>query len=230
MTRRRRLFLIGLLPLLLVTLYAVQVALLLSHDSDGRGAFDEARYDAAAAEFAANRSPGLLEPWVAAFDEGTARHAAGDYDQAIEDYTAALEDVPADEECTVRIDLALAHEAVGDAKIEMPDREAAIEAWQAGIDVLEEGGCPEHSGRGADQTADAQTVDDRLRQKIEQQQPEDQDDQHQQDQEQDQPQQQQEDRDKEQRLQQRNRSAQEERRESEQTDDYDDFSLEGQQW
>jgi cobalamin biosynthesis protein CobT len=230
MTRRKLLFLLGLLPLLLVTLYAVKVALLLSHDGDGRGAFDDKRYDAAAAEFAGNRSLNVLEPWVAAFDEGAARHAAGDLDDAVDAYTAALRDVPEDEECTVRINLALAHEAIGDAKIQMPDRDAAIEAWQAGIDALEDGDCPEHSGRGEDQTADAKAVDDRLEQKIEEQQPEDQQDQpEQQDQPQNQPQQP-EDRDKEQKLEQRNQSSQEERRESEQTDDFGDIKLDGQQW
>lgn len=227
MSRRRVLYLAGLLPLLLVVLYATKVAVMLSHDGDGRGAFDATDFDDAAAEFAGNRSLNVLEPWVAAFDEGTAHHAAGDLDAAVADYTAALADVPAEEECTVRIDLALAQEALGDAALEMPDRDAALDAWRAGVDALEDGGCPEHSGRGADQTADAKAVDERLRHKIEDQQPAQQPDQP------DQPDQQQpqdpEERDREKKLQHRNQAGEQERKEDEQRDS-SDLSFDGQRW
>lgn len=230
MSRRRTLYLAGLVPLVLAVLFATKVALMLSHDDDGRGAFGAGRYDTAAAEFSDNRTLDVLERWVAAFDEGTARHAAGDYEGAVGDYTAALEDVPSEEECTVRIDLALAQEAIGDTALRKPDREAATKAWQDGVDALEEGGCPDRSGRGAEQTADAKAVRDRLEQKIREQQPEDQQ-QPQQD-PQNQPEQQPqepEDQDREQKLQHRNKVGQRERKEDEERNS-NDLDFDGQQW
>ncbi len=229
---RRRLRLIlnlaGALPALLLVLYSVKVGLMLGHDGDGRARFDAEAYDDAAGEFAANRSINIFESWVAAFDEGTAHHGEGKYDDAIADYATALEDVPVEEECTVRINLALAHESLGDAAIEMPDRKAALEAWQAGVDVLAKGKCPADSGRGKDQTADAAAVDERLRMKIEEQQPEEQQ-QQQQNQQQQQQQNQQEQDDKEERLEQRNQRGSTERRDSEQRDGDIDYG-DGQQW
>lgn len=170
MTRRERvrivLLLAGVLPALLVLAYAAKVAVMVDHVRDGRLAFDRGDYAAAHGEFADNRTLNWFESWVAEFDEGTAHHAEGEYDDAIADYEAALDDVPRREECTVRINLALAHESVGDARIERNDREGAAEAWQAGIDALAEGGCPQDSARDAEQTEDAEAVDRRLREKL----------------------------------------------------------------
>jgi hypothetical protein len=232
MSRRRILYLAGLLPLLLALLFSAKVALMLSHDGHGRSSFDDTRYDDAAAQFSDNRSLNVFESWVAAFDEGAARFANGDDEGAVSAYQAALEDVPAEDECTVRINLALADEAIGDAKIKVPDRDAAIAAWQAGVKALEDGDCPTHSGRGADQTADAKAVDERLKQKIDQQQsqrpdqqPQHQDQQHQQDQQND-------DRDREQRLQQRNQKGLRDQKENDELQHEldSDLNFEGQQW
>lgn len=168
---RRMLLLAGLLPALLVAAYALKVVLMLQANASGRDAFERGDADAAAADFAGTRRWNWLEPWVAPFDEGTADHARGRYDDAIASYRAALEDVPHRDECTVRINLALAHEAVGDAALEAGAAEDALAAFQAGIDALAAGDCPQASGRGEEQTADARAVDERLRQKLQQSQP-----------------------------------------------------------
>lgn len=175
--QRRALFLAGILPAVLALAFGLKVTLMLQANAEGRDAFDRGDYDGAQAAFADTRALNWLESWVAPFDEGTAHHAEGRYDAAIPDYEAALEHVPEREECTVRINLALAHEAIGDRLAEEMDSEAAIDSWQTGVDVLAEGGCPDESGRGEEQTRDAETLDERLRQKIErqeQQQPEEQ--------------------------------------------------------
>ena len=233
MSRRRTLYLAGLLPLLLVLLFSAKVALMLNHDGHGRGSFDDTRYDDAAAQFSDNRSLNVFESWVAAFDEGAARFANGDDEGAVAAYRAALEDVPAEDECTVRINLALAEEAIGDAKIKMPDRDAALEAWQAGVKALEDGDCPTHAGRGADQTADAKAVDERLKQKIDQEQSQggqDQQPQHQD--QQDQQGQQSDDRDREQRLQQRNQKGLTDQKQNDELQHEldSDLNFDGQQW
>lgn len=168
--RRLRLVLLlaGLVPVLLVAAYALKVTLMLQANGSGRDAFDRGDLDGAASDFAGTRKLNWFESWVAAFDEGTAEHAQGKYAEAIAAYQAALEDVPHREECTVRINLALAHEAVGDAAAESGASEDARKAYQAGIDVLAAGKCPQDSGRGKEQSADAGAVDERLRQKLEQ--------------------------------------------------------------
>ncbi len=178
---RRTLLLAGILPALVVLAFGLKVAFMLQGNADGREGFELGDYDGAVEEFAGTRRLNWLEPWVAPFDEGTAHHAEGQYDAAILAYETALEDVPAREECTVRINLALVHEAVGDTALESGARDQAIESWQRGVDVLAAGGCPADSGRGREQTEDAAEVDERLRAKIEenqqpQQQPEEQED------------------------------------------------------
>lgn len=168
-SRLRRILLVaGLLPALLVALYALKVTLMLQANAAGRDAFDRGDLDGAAAEFAGTRRLNWFESWVAAFDEGAADHAQGEYADAIVSYRAALEDVPRREECTVRINLALAHEAVGDAAAESGASEDARAAYQAGIDALAAGDCPQDSGRGKEQSEDAGAVDQRLREKLEQ--------------------------------------------------------------
>jgi len=185
---RMILVLAGIVPTLVALLFAVKVVAMLSHDRDGRSQFDDAEYVGAADEFSANGSVNWFEPWVAAFDEGAARHADGDLEGALERYAAALEDVPAEDECTVRINIALADETLGDIALEEGDGDEATGWWQAGIDALAEGDCPTDSGRGKEQTEDAAAVDQRLRDKLQQQQQQDdqqQDDQQQDDQQQD---------------------------------------------
>lgn len=171
MTRAQvRLFLAlaGVVPLLLALGFAAKVVVMLSHDRDGRGGFADGDYLGAAAEFASNRSLNWFEPWVTSFDEGAARHADGDLTGALALYDRALEDVPRREECTVRINAALAHEALGDAAAEDGDRQEARAQYQAGIDVLADGDCPTDAGRGQEQTDDAAAVDERLREKEQQ--------------------------------------------------------------
>ncbi|HWJ68171.1 MAG TPA: hypothetical protein VNT31_15975 [Nocardioides sp.] len=165
---RRTLLLAGLAPALLVLLFGLKVVLLLQGNAAGRDAFVRGDYDGAAEEFAGTRSLNWIEPWVAPFDHGASLHAHGSYAEAVTAYGTALEDVPEKEECTVRINLALAHEAIGDEQAADQDVDGAIESWQEGVDVLAEGDCPADSGRGEEQTEDAEALDRRLREKIEQ--------------------------------------------------------------
>ncbi|MBM9459421.1 hypothetical protein JK386_05865 [Nocardioides sp. zg-536] len=170
--RRRLLMLAGVLPALLVAAFAVHVALMRHHDSAGRAAYDDADYAAATDHFLANQSRNWLQPWIAHFDEGTSLHTDGAWPDAIAAYETALESVPRRDECTVRINLALVHEAVGDLALEKGATGDALDAWQAGITALAGGDCPTDSGRGEKQTEDAAEVDERLRKKMEEAKPE----------------------------------------------------------
>ena len=233
MTRTRLrmiLVLAGVVPTLVALLFAVKVVAMLSHDRDGRGQFDDADYVSAADEFSANDSVNWFESWITAFDEGAARHADVDLEGALDRYLVALEDVPPEEECTVRINMALAHETLGDAALENGDADEATAWWQAGIDALAEGGCPTDSGRGKDQTEDAATVDRRLRDKLQQQQQQQQQDEQQQQQQDDEertPEERREQREqerREERLEERNDDAVEEERDYEERNRDRDYS------
>lgn len=162
---RRRLMLAGIVPALLALVFAAVVLRMTQLQSDGDEAFDQARYPEAADTFAAAGGWNPFEDWVSAFDEGAARHADGDLTPAIDLYRLALETVPQAEECTVRINLSLAHEAVGDAAVE-DEPENARDAWEAGLRVLREGGCPTDAGGGEAQTRDAGVVEQRLLDKL----------------------------------------------------------------
>lgn len=227
---RRVLVLAGVLPALVALVFAAKVVTMLSHDRDGHAAFDDGSFSTSADEFAANGSLNWFEPWITAFDEGAARHAAGDLEDALERYATALEDVPAEEECTVRINEALAHESLGDTAAANDDADEAAGHWQAGIDTLAEGGCPTDAGRGEDQTAEAAAVDQRLRDKLQQQQQQQQQQRQEQEQQEDQPQtpeerqEQREQERKERKLEERNDDAIEEQQDYEESNQDRDFS------
>ncbi|TWG99763.1 hypothetical protein L615_002400000090 [Nocardioides sp. J9] len=167
--RRRMVLLVaGALPALVVAAYLLKVALMLQHNAAGRDAFDRGDYDGAAAEFFETRDLNWFEPWVAPFGQGASLHADGLLDDAVAAYGTALEDVPERDECTVRINLSLAHEAIGDARQGEGDLDGATAAYQEGIDVLAAGECPTDAGRGEEQAEDAEDVDERLREKLRQ--------------------------------------------------------------
>lgn len=166
---RNRLFLVGLLPLLVSLLFFGKVALMLNAQAAGDDAFDSDSFGKAAGTFAKNQRLNYLEPWIASFNEGAALHQDEKYDEALEKYDDALDDVPNDEECVVRTNMALAHEAIGDVALEKEKQPDAIAAWQEGLAVMAEADCPTDAAGGDEQTEKAAAVDARLRQKLEQQ-------------------------------------------------------------
>ncbi|WP_141014374.1 hypothetical protein [Nocardioides sambongensis] len=172
---RKVLLLAGVVPAVLAVVLAVLVTRMLTSQGAGEESFDSGDFADAAASFDSAGGVNPFEEWVTAFDRGAAEHADGDLDAAIELYESALTTVPTAEECTVRINLALAHESVGDGLVEDEDAdeqdvEDAIASWDAGLTALRDGDCPEDSGRGEAQTEDAAAVEERLEKKIEQQQ------------------------------------------------------------
>jgi hypothetical protein len=170
MTRARWrtvLLLAGLVPALAAVGFALLVLRVLVLQHLGDRAYEDGRYLDAAGHY---RSAGHLDPfedWLAAFDAGAARHTAGQLRPAIRAYRAALDfGVPHREECTVRINLSLAFEAVGDRAAQRGRLGAADDAYRSGISALEDGRCPSDAGRGERQAKDARGVDERLHRKL----------------------------------------------------------------
>jgi tetratricopeptide (TPR) repeat protein len=156
---RRRLLVLGLLPLLLALALCVKVGVMKVLDDRGRSAFADGELERAGEAFAANASLNVFEPWVSPFGEGTAEYALADYPRAQRLLEEALLVVPEDEECLVRINLALTHEALGDVALTDGRRDLAEASWREGIAVLDEGSCRKRS-------APARSVAARLADKL----------------------------------------------------------------
>ncbi len=133
--RRRLLYLIGLVPALLLLMVSGRIVVLLHQQGQAMAAYGAGDYERAAEHFANNRWLNPIERWVAPFGEGDAHYRLEDFPKAIAAFEAALEVVPEVHECTVRVNLALAHEALGDS-LEADDKVKAVEAWQAGREVV----------------------------------------------------------------------------------------------
>jgi tetratricopeptide (TPR) repeat protein len=171
---RRRLLLAGL-PFALVAL-ALQwkVAGMFDHDRDGRAFYAAGAFDDAQEAFASNRSLNLMEAWISPYDDGTAQYRLADFSGAVRSLEVALASAPKEEECRVRINLALAHEAVGDEAAASDDPATGRAEWQQALDVLKKGGCrvlrDESKSRlgssSLTQLEDARAVDARLREKL----------------------------------------------------------------
>ena len=134
--RRKILYLVGLIPALLLLLVSGRIAVLLHHQDRAMNAYANGAFESAREHFAANQVLNPIEPWIAPFGEGDARYRLEDFDGAVTAFEKALEDVPEEHECMVRVNLALAHEAMGDVLAEEDDRLEAIDAWQEGRRVL----------------------------------------------------------------------------------------------
>lgn len=164
---RRVLLIAGVVPLVLALAYTAMVVRVLAIQHSGNVAYAGQRYLDAAGSYRSAGHWNPFENWIAAFDAGAARHAQGQLHSAIRAYQAALDfGVPHRDDCTVRINLALAHEALGDQATRQHRINEADDEYGAGIDALEVGHCPTDSGQGPWQTRDAKRVDDRLHKKL----------------------------------------------------------------
>lgn len=166
--RRRVLYLVGLLPLLVALALTLKVVTMRHHDGAGLDAWRADDGATALEQYSANRSLNLFQRWLAPFDAGDAAFLLGDPARARGLFTTALETVPHKQECTVRINLALADEAIGDSAAKAGSRADAEDAWRAGITALDKGDCPHHAGLGKKQSKDAETVRKRLEDKLKQ--------------------------------------------------------------
>lgn len=163
---RRMLLLAGIVPVVIGLAFLVKVVLMDHHDRAGRDAWD--RRDAATAmeHYSANRDLNILQPWIAHFDAGNAAFLLGENARAVAYYGEALERVPKDHECTVRINMSLTQEAIGDRARDAGDQQGAKAAYEEALATLEEGNCPTDAGQGPKQSEQGESVDERLKEKL----------------------------------------------------------------
>jgi tetratricopeptide (TPR) repeat protein len=219
---RRALLLAGILPVVLGLAFLAKVMLMGHHDRGGSDAWDARDAATAMEHYSANRDLNFLQPWIAHFDAGNAAFLLGENARAIAYYRDALERVPEEHECTVRINMSLTQEAIGDRARDTGDQPGAKAAYEAALITLREGDCPTDAGQGPEQSQQGESVEERLKEKLVPKipiRPDEQDEQ---------PEQQQKQDEKEDKLDQRNGAGEEYRRDDEDLDDYGGFSDEPQ--
>lgn len=134
------------------------VVLDLTNDS-GRAAYGRGDHSDAQVRFQENEELNPFQRWVAPFNDGGAKFRAGDHSGAVASFERALELAPKEHECTVRVNLAIAREGIGD-RVAARDQGAARRYWeQARKDLAD---C---------RSQQAQQTQQRLEQKLQQGQP-----------------------------------------------------------
>lgn len=155
--RRNQLLALGAIPAVVALLLLLDVVLQLQANHEGRSAYHDKAYADAEQAFLDASGVGLPEGWVAPFNAGAAAYQDGQYADAAGHFEAALDDVPDDRECTVRVNLALSHEALGDQLRKQGKPQQSLEQFHVGRTALDAGGCADGEG---------QSVDDRLAARI----------------------------------------------------------------
>lgn len=219
---RRALLLAGIVPVVIGLAFLMKVILMGHHDRAGREAWDVRDAATAMEHYSANRELNILQPWIAHFDAGNAAFLLGENARAIAYYGEALERVPEDHECTVRINMSLTQEAIGDRARDAGNQAGAKVAYEEALATLKEGDCPTDAGQGPEQSQQGQSVEERLQEKLTPKtriRPDEQDDPPEQPQNQDK---------KEDKLDQRNGDGESYRRDDADLDDYGGFSDEPQ--
>ncbi|MHC6594715.1 hypothetical protein [Arthrobacter sp. C152] len=139
-SRRRRLLLWSVLPVLLVLCAAAKllsVGILADRAAQAFAAGDPPAVGSAAAALGIAN---VLEPYKAPFAAGDAAVLAGDFGAARAAFEQALAGVPrgSGDECLVRINLVLVIERLGDDKLRAADPASAVALFQDAVAVLGE--------------------------------------------------------------------------------------------
>lgn len=168
---RRWLHLAGIVPIVVTLAFALKVVVMDHHDHSGQGAWSRQDGATALEQWDANKFLNLLQPWIAPFDSGNAAYMMKDWPRAEREYGTALDKAPKREQCTVRINLSLTQEAVGDEAEQAGRDDEARKAWTQALGTLTAGDCPTRSGRGKAQSKQAESERQRLQKKLQQKQP-----------------------------------------------------------
>lgn len=162
---RRRLLVLGVVPVVLAAALCLKVLVMVENDRGGRASLAEGDYRGARASFAANSFLNWFEPWVAPYNEGLARYRASDHEGAVKRYETALTAAPRDQRCRVAVNLALALEARADDEAASGRPEAARSGWTAALAALQRAACDDPRGGDTDVAA-ARAINMRVLDKL----------------------------------------------------------------
>ena len=126
--------------------------------------FDGAEYEQSASESGSLAANALVEQWIPYFDRGDAKIGSNDLTGAVDDFEKALELAPADQRCTVGLNLASAWELLGDNYEQAGSHAGAAQLYANAQKVLDSlGDACQQSGQDAEQQEEQQQQ--RLQQK-----------------------------------------------------------------
>ncbi len=138
---QRRLLVLGALPSLVALLVAVHLWLLVHGNASGRADYEAGKYADARSRFEGAKDLGVVSPWIAPFNAGTAAYGAKEYKAAVKLFGAALDEAPSERLCDVRVDLALTHRAIADQAASKGDRAAQQLSLRDARNAIQGTGC-----------------------------------------------------------------------------------------
>lgn len=139
--RRRRLAAWSAPVWLLVVALAVFLLVRVGDNAAGRAAYAAGDPGNARDRFERTHRVNVVEPWVAAYNRGTASFQLGRLPEARADFTEALRTVPTERDCLVRLNLVATIEAIGDQLATAGRHGEAARAYADGLAVLQQGRC-----------------------------------------------------------------------------------------
>lgn len=135
--RRRRRLLLGSAPVaLLAVLLAVKLLSLPVSAGQAASAYGAGNADGTVQAGQAMGVLNLVERWKAPFALGDGHVLHGDFEAARTEFSRALELVPADESCRVRVNLVLSLEKLGEARDQAGDPASGREFYARGSEVI----------------------------------------------------------------------------------------------
>ena len=144
--------------LLLCIVVSVKLATLQAIAGTAISRYEIGAYDASAEAAEGLMENNLFEPWIAHFDRGTARAAAGFYNESIDDLERAFDLAPDERRCDVALNLSLAWESLGDDYAQQGQFAGAIKLYdlaRAALDAAGDG-CGEPPQTGNPETPNGQ--------------------------------------------------------------------------
>lgn len=139
LAKRRKLLLVSLIPCLVIGVVALKLISLSALATIAHSSYQSGDYDRTANTLSPLRTGNWFEPYLVHFDQANARYKQGDYQQAEESYRRALETVPEERECDVRINLALSIIGQADALLAQKSYDQAIVRYDDAKAVVYDG-------------------------------------------------------------------------------------------
>ncbi|PZS13560.1 MAG: hypothetical protein DLM57_16550 [Pseudonocardiales bacterium] len=145
---RRRSLLAWSAPVVLAAVMLAMRMIGMTIENDrGVDAFSKGSYGPSSTHFGRLQTANVLQRWVAPFNRGDSLFGQKRYAQAAAEFRTALGLAPADRTCMVRVNLVLAIESIGDAKVAAKSLPDAARNYQTALRTAAAASCPPGAAR-----------------------------------------------------------------------------------
>lgn len=138
-TKRRRLLLFSLPLCLVFSIVGLKFISLSAFTALAHSNYDSSHFSASHSWLTPLTFANWIQPYTVHYNQGNALFKQANYSESEKSYRTALETVPSDKECSVRINLALSIESQADALTVAKKYDAAIIKYDAAKSVLYDG-------------------------------------------------------------------------------------------